>query len=261
MRQKILEINGEEVPALGFGTYKLTSRDGEKAIEYALSAGYRHVDTAEFYGNEDVVGNAIKNSGVSRKDIFITTKVWPSNFSKQSFIPSVQGSLKKLKVAYVDLLLLHWPSDENTTHIATELLYKCLSLQYTRLIGVSNFSLDQLIAAQKIAPVFCTQVEYSPYNNHKKLLYYIREENLMLTAYSPLARGEVLKEPLIKRLSEKYNKSASQVVLRWLLQQDNVAAIPKAGSEKHSIENMQIFDFEISAEDMQQIFALARNNS
>lgn len=258
MNQKILSVHNTQIPALGLGTYKLTGKDGEKQIEQALRLGYRHIDTAEMYGNEAEVGNAIKASGIARKEIFVTTKVWPNDFSKKRFIPCVEDSLRKLKVDTVDLLLLHWPSDDDTNKLATELLNDCLHKQYTRLAGVSNFSIKQLQAAQKIAPVCCNQVEYFPYNNNNALLQYMQQQGMMLTAYSPLARGAAMKEPVIKALADKYHKTDAQIILRWLLQQPNVAAIPKAGDEKHSHQNLEVFDFELSDEDMQKIFTLAK---
>jgi len=256
--QKTLIIGSTPVPALGLGTYKLGGKDGEKAIEYGLSIGYRHIDTAEFYGNETEVGNAMQNSGIKRENIFITTKVWPSNFTKNNFIPCVEESLRKLKVGFVDLLLLHWPADDDTNKLAADQLNKCHALQYTKQVGVSNFSLQQLQDAQKIAPLFCNQLEYNPYKNMQTVLQYMQAQNMLFTAYSPLARGAVLKEPVITALAEKYNKTGSQIVLRWLLQQANVAAIPKASTEKHSVENMQVFDFVLSEADMAAIFALQK---
>jgi len=258
MNQKILSVHNTQIPALGLGTYKLTGKDGEKQIEQALHLGYRHIDTAEMYGNEAEVGNAIKASGMPREQIFITTKVWPNDFSKKRFVPCVEDSLRKLKVDTVDLLLLHWPSDDDTNKLATELLNDCLHKQYTMLAGVSNFSIKQLQAAQKIAPVCCNQVEYSPYNNNNALLQYMQQQGMMLTAYSPLARGAAIKEPVIKALADKYHKTGAQIILRWLLQQPNVAAIPKAGDEKHSRQNLEVFDFELSDEDMQKVFTLAK---
>jgi len=258
MNQKTLSIHNTQIPALGLGTYKLTGKDGEKQIEQALHLGYRHIDTAEMYGNEAEVGNAVKASGIAREELFITTKVWPNDFTKSRFIPCVEESLRKLKVDAIDLLLLHWPAEDDTNNLATELLNQCLYKQYTKLAGVSNFSIKQLQAAQKIAPVCCNQVEYSPYNNNNALLQYMQQQGMMLTAYSPLARGAVLKEPVIKQLADKYNKTGAQIVLRWLLQQPNVAAIPKAGDEKHSCQNLEVFDFELSEDDMQNIFGLAK---
>ncbi len=256
--QKALIIGSTSVPALGLGTYKLTGREGEKAIEYGLSVGYRHIDTAEFYENEAEVGNAIHNSSIKRDDVFVTTKVWPSNFTKSNFIPCVEESLRKLKTGYVDLLLLHWPADDEANKLAAELLNKCHQLCYAKQVGVSNFSLQQLQDVQKLAPVFCNQLEYNPYKNLQHMLQYIQAHNMLFTAYSPLARGAVLKEPVIIALAEKYKKTGSQIVLRWLLQQGNVAAIPKASTEKHSIENMQVFDFELSEADMAAIFTLQK---
>lgn len=258
MNQKILSIHNTPIPALGLGTYKLTGKDGEKQIEQALRMGYRHIDTAEMYGNEAEVGNAIKASRIPREEVFITTKVWPDDFSKKRFIPCVEDSLRKLKVDTVDLLLLHWPANDDTNKLAAELLNNCLHKQYTKLAGVSNFSIKQLQAAQQIAPICCNQVEYSPYNNNNTLLQYMQQQGMMLTAYSPLARGAVLKEPVINTLAGKYNKTAAQIVLRWLLQQPNVAAIPKAGDKKHSRQNLDVFDFELSDDDMQLVFGLAK---
>jgi diketogulonate reductase-like aldo/keto reductase len=256
--QKSIIIGNARIPALGFGTYKLTGREGEKAIEQALAFGYRHIDTAGFYANETEVGNAVRNSGINRDDIFITTKVWPSNFTGELFVPSVEESLRKLRVDTVDLLLLHWPADDETNKLATGLLNECFNKQYARLVGVSNFSLPQLQDAQGLAPVCCNQVEYNPYKNLAGMLQYLQTGNLLLTAYMPLARGLVLKDPVIQALSKKYNKTGSQVVLRWLLQQDNVAAIPKASSEKHCLENLQVFGFELEQADMQMIFGLQK---
>jgi 2,5-diketo-D-gluconate reductase B len=258
MNQKILTIHNTAIPALGLGTYKLEGKEGEKEIERSLRLGYRHIDTAEFYENETEVGNAVKNCGISRSEIFITTKVWPSDFSRKRFIPCVEESLRKLRVDTIDLLLLHWPADDDTNKLAVELLNECLHKQYSKLVGVSNFSLQQLKQAQQNAPVCCNQVEYSPYHNNNGLLQYAQQQELFVTAYSPLARGAVLQEPVIKELAEKYQKSGAQIVLRWLLQQHNVAAIPKAGSEKHSLQNLQVFDFELSDDDMHQVFNLAR---
>ena len=259
MNQKTLSIHNTQIPAIGLGTYKLTGKNGEKQIEQALHLGYRHIDTAEMYGNEAEVGNAVKASGIPRDEIFITTKVWPTNFSKRRFIPCVQDSLRKLQVDAIDLLLLHWPSADETNKLATGLLNDCLHKQYTKLVGVSNFSIKQLQAAQTITPVFCNQVEYSPYNNNAALLQYMQQQGIMLIAYSPLGRGAVLKEAVIKTLADKYHKTGAQIVLRWLLQQPNVAAIPKAADDRHSRQNLEVFDFELTDEDMRQVFGLAKS--
>lgn len=255
--QQHITIGKEQVPVPGLGTYQLTGKDGEQSVDFAISTGYRHIDTAQFYRNEEVVGNAVKNSGIARKDFFITTKVWPTDFTEKKFVPSVEESLKKLKTEYVDLLLLHWPSDEEANARGMDLLLECHRKGYARLIGVSNFSIPQLEKACKKAPIFCNQVEYHPYINQHAMVQHCRQNNLLLTAYTPLARGKVNNDTALIALGKKYNKTPAQIVLRWFLQQKNVCPIPKGGSEKHLTENLDVFDFKLSEEDMQTIYNLA----
>jgi 2,5-diketo-D-gluconate reductase B len=255
--QEAIIIGKEQVPSLGLGTYQLRGKDGERAIAFAISKGYRHIDTAQFYRNEDTLGDAVRHSGIDRKEFFITTKVWPTDFTKRNFVPSVEESLKELETDYVDLLLLHWPAEDTTNDRAVEFLLECQHKKYARLIGVSNFSIAQLERARKNAPIFCNQVQYHPYINQRDMANYTAANNLLLTAYSPLALGKVNKDKVLIQLAEKYGKNPSQLVLRWLLQQKNVSPIPKAGSEKHIIENTQVFDFTISDEDMQSIFNIS----
>jgi diketogulonate reductase-like aldo/keto reductase len=254
----VIHIGKEKVPALGLGTYKLDGRAGEEAISVAISIGYRHLDTAQFYRNEDVVGNAVKRSGINRKEFFIVTKVWPGDFNKRNFVPNVERSLRLLKSDYIDLLLLHWPSDEATNDRAVELLAECHTKGYARLIGVSNFSIAQLKRAQRRAPIFCNQVEYNPYRNQQEMLKYVQENELLMTAYSPLAVGRIERDKTLTSLAEKYQKTPGQIVLRWLLQQKNVSPIPKANNEKHLKENRDVFDVEISEEDMEVMYKLGR---
>jgi len=256
--QKIIQCGQVKMPALGLGTLTLVGRDGEKAIAEAIGLGYRHIDTAAFYGNEAEVGTAIKSAGVAKAEVFVTTKVWPSSFTKKQFVPSVQGSLRKLKVDAVDLLLLHWPADQETNKLAVGLLHECYHKQYAKHVGVSNFSQAQCEAALQQAPICCNQVEYNPHKNLTGLASYLQQQNMVLTAYSPLARGAVLGEGVIQQLAAQYSRTGSQIVLRWLVQQNNVAAIPKASNAKHCLENMQVFDFELADEHMQQIFGLGK---
>lgn len=256
--QQYITIGKEQVPAPGLGTYQLTGKDGEQSIAFAISLGYRHIDTAQFYRNEEVVGNAVKNSGIDRNGFFITTKVWPTDFTKKNFVPSVEQSLKKLKSDYVDLLLLHWPADEEANARGVDFLLECQQKGYARLIGVSNFSIPQLEIARKKAPVFCNQVEYHPYINQQEMVAFVQQNDLLMTAYTPLARGKVNKDITLIALGEKYGKTPTQIALRWFLQQKNVCPIPKGGSEKHLLENMQVFDFQLSNEDMQTIYNLSR---
>ena len=244
-----------EVPTLGFGTYRLTGNEGIKSIEYALQIGYKHLDTAEVYENEVEVGKAIKNTGINRNEIFITTKVFPPDFKR--LIAAVEVSLKKLKTDHVDLLLLHWPSDDETNKIAIDYLNDALRRGYTKSIGVSNFNLNQLADAIAQAPIICNQIEYHPFLSQQKMLTYLKEQNMFLTAYSPLAKGRIFKDATLQELARNYKRSTSQVALRWLIQQGDIAVIPKASSTERVKENMDIFDFELTDEDMQIIFKLS----
>lgn len=257
---EVIEIGEEKMPVLGLGTYQLTGKEGEESVFNAIRIGYRHLDTAQYYRNEEIVGNAVRKSGKERKEFFITTKIWPTGFTKKNFIPKVEQSLRELNADYIDLLLLHWPADDDANDVACDLLNDCIHKDYTRLAGVSNFSMAQLIRAQKRAPIFCNQVEYNPYVSQQEMLEYVQENNLLLTAYQPLYRGKVNNDTVLVSLGKKYDKTATQIALRWFLQQKNVSPIPKAGSEKHLIENMQVFDFELSDGDMKMIFNLAGNS-
>jgi 2,5-diketo-D-gluconate reductase B len=227
-------------------------------VEDALSIGYRHIDTAQAYGNESEVGTAIKSSPVNRDEIFLVTKVTPRNFSKNNFLPSVEESLKKLKVERIDLLLLHWPANSDADKVAVEELALAQEKGYAKLIGVSNFTLKQMEEARKHADIFCNQVEYHAYLAQEKILSYLRAHDMMLTAYRPLADGKILQDSLIISLAEKYKHTPAQIVLRWFIQQKNVSAIPKASDKKHREENFNVFDFELIEEDMKSIFKLER---
>jgi len=243
------------VPSVGFGTYKLTGQDCVKAVEEALQVGYRHIDTAQFYKNEDEVGLAVKDSGIFRGNIFITTKVFPTDFNR--IIKATEESLKKLKTDYVDLLLLHWPSDDKTNRIAIDGLNDVLNKGYAKSIGVSNFNIEKLTMAMEHAPVVCNQVEYHPYISQEILLKFMKTHGLFMTAYSPLAKGKVIREGILLELAAKHNKSVSQVVLRWLLQQGDISVIPKASTLERIKENLNIFDFGLSDKDMEAISGLS----
>jgi diketogulonate reductase-like aldo/keto reductase len=247
-----------KIPALGFGTWKLAGLQAVKAVDMALGTGYRHIDTAQIYENENEVGEAIKNSGVARGDIFLTTKVWLDRVG-QDLQKSVDESLRRLKTDYVDLLLIHWP---NTDVPFTEQMAGLAAVQKagkTKLIGVSNFTVAQMKdVVEKIgAPIVTNQVEYHPFLNQKPVLDYLRAHDMFLTAYCPLARGNASTDTTINELAAKYGKTPGQVILRWHIQQSNVCAIPKAGSEKHIKDNFMIFDFKLEDADMKKINQLA----
>jgi 2,5-diketo-D-gluconate reductase B len=254
MNDETISIRSLNVPKVGFGTYKLTGSDGAKAIEEALQTGYRHIDTAQEYENEAEVCKAIQNSGISRDKIFITTKIWPSNF--KTLVSNTEESLKKLGTDHVDLLLLHWPADDEANKAGLDHLKAALDKGYTRSIGVSNFNMDQLGKAIAQAPVVCNQLEYHPFISQDKQIALLKEHDMFLTAYRPLAMGEVVKNIILKEIAARYKKSPAQIALRWLVQQGDIAAIPKASSPERMKENLHIFDFELTQADIDAIFKL-----
>ena len=253
-----LTIQGTQIPKLGFGTWQITGRACSEAVRDALELGYRHVDTARSYGNEAQVGEGIAASGVERRDIFLTTKVWFTDLHAGDVRSSAEGSLRDLGVEHVDLLLVHWP---NTRVPLAETLGAMSELQEegrASHIGVSNFPSRLLREALELAPLICVQVEYHPYLGQPELLALAREHDLMLTAYSPLARGEVLRDPVLRDIADAHGRSPGQVVLRWLLDQPHVAAIPKASSHEHRAANLDVYDFELSDDDRGRIAGLQR---
>lgn len=257
---KTLDVQNKSIPTLGFGTWKLFGDECVTATELALDTGYRHIDTAQIYENEAEVGQAIKNSGIDRGNIFLTTKVWMENVSQNKMAESVDESLRKLKTDYVDLLLIHWPVDNVPLKEQMESLQAIQQSGKAHLIGVSNYpvSLMREVLDDYGVKVANNQVEYHPFLSQKPVLDFAEAHDMWVTAYSPLARGAVAGNPVLKRIGQKYGKSEGQVTLRWLIQQDNVAAIPKAASEAHIRNNFNIYDFILSDEEMNAIFALAR---
>lgn len=256
---KHIQVKGASIPALGFGTFQLDNDTAYTMVKAALSAGYRHIDTAQIYKNEEGVGRAIEESEVLREEIFLTTKVWYEQLDKAQFMPSVEESLKKLRVDQVDLLLIHWPNPEVPVEEYMGELMKAQEKGYTKHIGVSNHTtalLDEVLTTG--ASIITNQVEYHPFLDQSKLYAYLREHDLTLTAYSPVARGNVLGNETIKGIADKYGKNEVQVTLRWLLQQDGVLAIPKSSSEKHMKSNAEIFDFELTQEEVAQINELRK---
>ncbi|MGQ3413199.1 aldo/keto reductase [Natrinema sp. LN54] len=249
---------GAEVPALGLGTARMTGDDCRRAVETALAIGYRHVDTAQLYDNEAAVGRAIAESEVDREDVFVVTKVHPDNAAPADVRESTQASLERLELQTVDLLLLHGPSDEAPL---AETIGAMNDLQRDGLvdhIGISNFGVDGLedAIARSETPIVTNQVEYHPFHRRDDLLAYCLENEVLLTAYSPLAEGDVVGDERLAAIGEPYGKSAAQVALRWLVQHPFVAAIPKAASREHIEANADIFDFELSPEEMRAVFDL-----
>jgi len=253
-----ISVRNTQIPTLGLGTAQMTGSECREAVEQGLDLGYRHIDTAQMYGNEDAVGAAVTESGVDREEVFLTTKVNRGNHQYDDVLSSFADSLERLGTEYVDLLLIHAPSRSVPVEETIKAMNHLQEDGTVQHIGVSNFSVQQTKEAVNVSetPIITNQVKYHPLNAQNDLLEYCIENDIMLTAYSPLARGKVADNDTLSRIGEKYGKNASQVALRWLIQQEKVSAIPKASRRDHLEENIDIFDFELTDEEMQQVFEL-----
>jgi len=250
--------SGVKMPWFGLGVWQ--SKEGEEvenAVKYALKAGYRHIDTAAIYENEEGVGKGIKDSGVPREEIFLTTKLWNSEQGYESTLAAFEESRRKLGVEYVDLYLIHWPNKEKRYLDSWKALEKLYKDGLVKAIGVSNFKVHHLQDILKVCEIkpMVNQVEYHPHLQQKDLHAYCREHGIQLQAWSPLMQGKAFEEPLLIELGEKYGRTPAQIVLRWDLQNE-VVTIPKSVKESRIIENANVFDFELSEEDMERISAL-----
>jgi 2,5-diketo-D-gluconate reductase B len=253
-------VKGAKVPALGLGTWQLSGRQCYDAVRAALELGYRHIDTAEMYANAEEVGRAIRDSGIARDELWLTTKVPPGKLRAADAKRSAEDSLRRLGLDHVDLLLIHWPSSEAPLGETLAAFAELRARGRTRFIGVSNFSVPLIEEAVERhgADLLCDQVEYHPYLSQKPVLDAVRRHGMFLTAYAPVAKGRAAGDAVLAAIGRKYGKSAAQVCLRWLLDQDAVVAIPKAASRAHLAENLAIFDFALAPEDRAQIDALER---
>lgn len=255
---RIVTAKGARIPAVGFGTFELGKPEAFEAVSVALEVGYRHIDTAQIYGNEAEVGGAIAESGVPREEIFLTTKVWPDNFGPGELRPSVAASLDRLQTDYVDLLLLHWPGER---YPMADVLGRLARLRMDGMadhLGVSNFTtllLDEAVRHSPV-PLATNQVEYHPYLDQSEVIGAVRERGMALTAYSPLARGKVFGDERLAEIGRRHGKTEGQVALRWLIQQPGVVAIPRSSDPDHIAENLDILDFALSQDEMRRVSAL-----
>lgn len=256
-----IEIKGARIPVIGFGTSGLSGRRCREMVRAAMALGYRHIDTAQAYGNETDVGAGIADSGVNRDAVFLTTKIWTANYRRGALVRSAEESLKRLGTDYVDLVLLHWPDD--TIDLAEPLgaLASLRAAGKTRHIGVSNFALRHLATAIETlgADLLCNQLEYHPMLDQARMLGRLRTLGMALVAYSPLGRGQMVGDARLAAIGAKHGKSAAQIALRWLIQQPNVAAIPKASSEAHCRANIDVFDFALDDSDIGALAALPKD--
>lgn len=253
--------NGNKIPTIGFGTYKAQEDEGIASVKKAIEAGYRLIDTAAKYENEEAVGKAIKQSGIAREELMITTKLWRENLGYESTKKAFETSLAKLDLDYIDLYLIHWPANaknyenwqkaNNDSWRAMEELVKEGKIKN---IGVSNFwpeHLEPLLEAAEIKPVI-NQIEFHPGYWQPELTRYCKEKNILVEAWSPLARGKVFESEEIKVIAKKYYKSVAQICLRWILEH-NALVIPKSSTPERIEDNFDIFDFQLNAEDIKTI--------
>jgi diketogulonate reductase-like aldo/keto reductase len=246
------------MPVIGLGTWEMTGNSCVRSVTRALELGYTHIDTAQIYGNEREVGKAIAESGIPRDDIFLTTKVATSNLTAIRIKQSFAASLEKLGTDYVDLLLIHWPTEAMNLEECLEAMFELQDEKSLRHVGVSNFDPMLFNEAIGMGPVLTNQVKFTPYHEEFENLRIAQKHDKIITAYSPLGRGGIVRDKILTSIGSKYGKTASQVSLRWLVQLGNVSVIPKASSGVHQKENIEIFDFELSEKDMEAVKQLSR---
>jgi methylglyoxal/glyoxal reductase len=250
---------GAKVPSIGFGTWQLSPEDAYRSVREALKVGYRLIDTARIYRNEEAVGEAINDSGLPRQEIFLTTKLWNSDQGYDSALKAFDASLKRLGQEYIDLYLIHWPGEGSQKRADSwKALVEIYKRGSSKAIGVSNYTvrhLEELLGSFDVKPAV-NQVEFHPfiYEEQKDLLGFCKSHGIVFEAYSPLARGR-LNDPLLLGIGQKYSKSASQVMLRWALQHGTIP-LPRSADESHIAENVEVFDFKLSDDDMAVINAI-----
>ena len=252
-----IEAKSARIPAIGLGTWELRGRNCARLVEQALKLGYRHIDTAQIYENERDVGDGLRASGIRRDDVFVTTKVWTTHFAPNDLERSTKESLARLRLSEVDLLLLHWPNPHVPLAETLGALAHVKRLGLSRYIGISNFTVALIEEATALCPepLACDQVEYHPYLGQTRLLDACAHHGMALVAYSPIAKGRVRNDQTLSRIGQTHGKTAAQVCLRWLVQQ-NVSAIPRTSKIERLSENIEIFDFELSDAQMRQIFQM-----
>jgi diketogulonate reductase-like aldo/keto reductase len=248
--------NGKEIPYFAFGTYQIKGTAAKEAVLNALEAGYRHIDTAAAYDNEKEVGEGIRDCGIPRNEIFITTKLWNEDQGYDTAFEAFQQSLDNLGTGYIDLYLLHWPVSGRRLD-SWKALEKIVSTNECHAIGVSNFTvehLEELLDNSKTVPAV-NQVEFNPFLYQKDLLEYCRSKDIVLSAYTPLSRAKKLDHPVLRDMSGRYYKTPAQILIRWALEHQLIV-IPKSASRKRIFENADIFDFTISESDMKKLDSL-----
>ena len=255
------QTQGIRLPRLGLGTYRMQGDVCRAAVESALALGYRHIDTAEMYGNEDAIGAAIASSGVPRSELHVTTKVWNENLAPDAMRRAFDTSLKKLRLDVVDLYLVHWPKPGMHLPFMFETLMKLKEEGRTRAIGVANFNIALLktVVEELKAPIACNQIEYHVMLDQSKVKKYMDSKSIPLVAYCPLAQGRAATDETLIAIGRKHNASGAQVALKWLLDQDGVAAIPKASRAESQQANLDALKVKLDDEDRKTIAALPKD--
>jgi 2,5-diketo-D-gluconate reductase B len=260
--QEIPELplpQGGAIPRIGLGTWLLAGRECERVVERAFELGYRHFDTAERYGNEDAIGRAIRHSGLDREELFLTSKAWHDHLRSEDVARACEGSLRRLGVDYLDLYLVHWPNREIPQAGTIPAFQRLQETGQIRAWGVSNFTVRHLEETLRFGTPATNQIELHPRLQQPDLERFCSDHGIPITAYSPLAHGEVVREPMLQEIGRRYDKTAVQVALRWLLQRGHVI-IPKARCEAHLESNLEIFDFQLDPADMQAVASLEAGN-
>lgn len=253
-------IQNIKIPVLGLGTWQMHGNECRQAIDTALQLGYRHIDTAQLYRNEQDIGQAIQQANVTRDEIFLTTKLLSSNLRHDQVLSSLSASLERLQTEYVDLLLIHSPNPSVPISETINAMNQLQDAGKVKHIGISNFSVQQTQDAMEVSetPIFTNQIEYNPHNKQQKILEFCIEEDVALTAYTPLAKNRVARDKTVQEIASEHGKTPAQVTLRWLIQQDHVITIPKSSDPQHLKENLDIFDFELTDDEMQSMSKLKR---
>ena len=255
----VVEANGAAVPVLGLGTWKLRGEECARMVAESIALGYRHIDSAQGYDNEEAVGAGLRNSGLQREEVFVTTKIGRESLGPDTMCRAAEASLGRLGLDRLDLILIHWPNAEMSAAEMMDGLGAVAREGFTRHVGVSNFPpglLERSIAASDV-PLAANQCEYHPRLDQSKLIELCRRHGIAFVSYSPLGQGDVVSDPLIKEIAEAKGRTPGQIVLRWHVQQDGVAAIPKTASIDRARENLDIFDFSLSDDEMARISGMA----
>lgn len=256
-----VEAKGTRIPLAGLGTWDLRGRACARVVEQALRLGYRHIDTAEMYDNEREVGEGLRASDVPRNEVFVATKIWPSHFAPRELLRAAKDSLVRLRMSEVDLLLLHWPNPQVPLSETIGALCMAKEGGLTRHIGVSNFNTKLLDEATALStePLVCNQFEMHPFLDQSKLVAATRAKGMAVVAYAPIARGNAKNDAVLARIGQEHGKTAAQVCLRYLVQQE-VAVIPRTSKIERLEENLSIFDFTLTDADMAEIGSLAQRS-